>query len=100
MLNNAPTPALTAAQINVPATSYRANVVAAMPTIPASGGATEGNPGDGAFGKLRQGALEGSNVQVVEEMVDMIAAQRTYEMNTKVLSAADNMLQYLAQAAR
>lgn len=66
----------------------------------ASGQATEGNPGTGAFGKLRQGALEGSNVQVVEEMVDMIAAQRTYEMNTKVLSAADNMLQYLAQAAR
>ncbi len=66
----------------------------------ASGTANEGRPGDGAMGKLRQGALEGSNVQVVEEMVDMIAAQRTYEMNTKVLSAADNMLQYLAQAAR
>jgi flagellar basal-body rod protein FlgG len=66
----------------------------------ASGAANEGRPGDAAFGKLRQGALEGSNVQVVEEMVDMIAAQRTYEMNTKVLSAADNMLQYLAQAAR
>lgn len=66
----------------------------------ASGAANEGRPGDGAFGKLKQGALEGSNVQVVEEMVDMIAAQRTYEMNTKVLSAADNMLQYLAQAAR
>jgi flagellar basal-body rod protein FlgG len=67
---------------------------------PASGTPNEGKPGDGAFGKLKQGALEGSNVQVVEEMVDMIAAQRTYEMNTKVLSAADNMLQYLAQAAR
>ena len=66
----------------------------------ASGAPTEGRAGDGAFGKLKQGALEGSNVQVVEEMVDMIAAQRTYEMNTKVLSAADNMLQYLAQAAR
>lgn len=66
----------------------------------ASGTANEGRPGDGGFGKLKQGALEGSNVQVVEEMVDMIAAQRTYEMNTKVLSAADNMLQYLAQAAR
>jgi flagellar basal-body rod protein FlgG len=61
----------------------------------ASGTPNEGRPGDGAFGKLKQGALEGSNVQVVEEMVDMIAAQRTYEMNTKVLSAADNMLQYL-----
>lgn len=67
---------------------------------PASGAANEGKPGDSNFGKLKQGALEGSNVQVVEEMVDMIAAQRTYEMNTKVLSAADNMLQYLAQAAR
>ena len=66
----------------------------------ASGTPTEGRPGEGALGKLKQGALEGSNVQVVEEMVDMIAAQRTYEMNTKVLSAADNMLQYLAQAAR
>ncbi|NVD99473.1 MULTISPECIES: flagellar basal-body rod protein FlgG [unclassified Massilia] len=65
-----------------------------------SGAPTEGRPGDAQFGKLKQGALEGSNVQVVEEMVDMIAAQRTYEMNTKVLSAADNMLQYLAQAAR
>lgn len=66
----------------------------------ASGAPTEGTPGEEAFGKLKQGALEGSNVQVVEEMVDMIAAQRTYEMNTKVLTAADNMLQYLAQAAR
>ncbi len=66
----------------------------------ASGTPTEGNPGDNGLGKLKQGALEGSNVQVVEEMVDMIAAQRTYEMNTKVLSAADNMLQYLSQAVR
>ncbi|HSD40187.1 MAG TPA: flagellar basal-body rod protein FlgG [Rhodocyclaceae bacterium] len=66
----------------------------------ASGAPTEGNPGEEAFGKLKQGALEGSNVQVVEEMVDMIAAQRTYEMNTKVLSAADNMMSYLAQAVR
>jgi len=66
----------------------------------ASGAPTTGNPGSDALGKLKQGALEGSNVQVVEEMVDMIAAQRTYEMNTKVLSAADNMLQNLAQAAR
>ena len=66
----------------------------------ASGAPTEGKPGDAQFGLLQQGALEGSNVQVVEEMVDMIAAQRTYEMNTKVLSAADNMLQYLSQAAR
>jgi flagellar basal-body rod protein FlgG len=66
----------------------------------ASGAAVEGNPGADGRGKLKQGALEGSNVQVVEEMVDMIAAQRTYEMNTKVLSAADGMLQNLAQAVR
>ncbi|NMM76304.1 flagellar basal-body rod protein FlgG [Acidovorax sp. SRB_14] len=66
----------------------------------ASGAPTEGNPGEDGRGKLKQGTLEGSNVQVVEEMVDMIAAQRTYEMNTKVLSAADGMLQNLVQAVR
>lgn len=66
----------------------------------ASGAPNVANPGTDSLGKLKQFALEGSNVQVVEEMVEMIAAQRTYEMNTKVLSAADNMLQYLAQAAR
>ena len=66
----------------------------------ASGAPQQGKPGEDAFGKLRPGALEGSNVQVVEEMVDMISAQRSYEMNTKVLSAADNMMQYLAQAVR
>ncbi|MDZ7862167.1 flagellar basal-body rod protein FlgG [Acidovorax sp.] len=66
----------------------------------ASGAPNEGAPGEEGRGKLKQGALEGSNVQVVEEMVDMIAAQRTYEMNTKVLSAANEMMQNLAQAAR
>lgn len=66
----------------------------------ASGTPNQGQPGTAGIGTLKQGALEGSNVQVVEEMVDMIAAQRTYEMNTKVLSAADNMLQYLSQASR
>ena len=66
----------------------------------ASGAVTEGIPGQNGLGQIKQGSLEGSNVQVVEEMVDMIAAQRTYEMNTKVLTAADNMLQTLAQASR
>lgn len=65
-----------------------------------SGEAAEGNPGEDGRATLKQGALEGSNVQVAEEMVDMIAAQRTYEMNTKVLAAADNMLQNLAQVVR
>ncbi|ODT32762.1 MAG: flagellar basal-body rod protein FlgG [Hydrogenophaga sp. SCN 70-13] len=66
----------------------------------ASGVPTEGIAGEEALGAIKQGALEGSNVQVVEEMVDMITAQRTYEMSTKVLSAADGMLQNLAQAVR
>jgi len=66
----------------------------------ASGNPTEAKPGDNGLGTVKQGALEGSNVQVVAEMVDMIAAQRTYEMNTKVLTAADNMLQNLSQAVR
>lgn len=66
----------------------------------ASGVANEAAPGTNGLGTIKQGALEGSNVQVVEEMVEMITAQRTYEMNTKVLSAADSMLQSLAQAAR
>ncbi|WP_206995159.1 flagellar basal-body rod protein FlgG [Trinickia mobilis] len=66
----------------------------------ASGAPNEGDPGTNGLGTIKQGQLEGSNVQVVEEMVDMISAQRTYEMNTKVLTAADNMLQQLAQVAR
>ncbi len=66
----------------------------------ASGPATVGVAGEDALGKIKQGSLEGSNVQVVEEMVDMISAQRTYEMNAKVLTAADNMMQYLSQAVR
>lgn len=64
----------------------------------ASGDAVVGEAGDAGFGTLKQYALESSNVQAVEEMVDMIAAQRTYEMNTKVMSAADDMLRNLAQA--
>ncbi|WP_412530573.1 flagellar basal-body rod protein FlgG [Burkholderia lata] len=66
----------------------------------ASGPPSEGEPGADGLGVVRQGALEGSNVQAVEEMVEMITAQRTYEMSTKVLSAADSMMQHLAQVAR
>lgn len=64
-----------------------------------SGDAVQGEPGEAGFGTLRQYALESSNVQAVEEMVDMISAQRSYEMSTKVLSAADDMMRNLAQAA-
>ncbi|MEY8713313.1 flagellar basal-body rod protein FlgG [Mangrovibacter phragmitis] len=64
----------------------------------ASGDAVEGVPGEDAFGHLEQGSLEGSNVQVVEEMVDMIMVQRAYEMNAKMVSAADDMLKFVTQA--
>lgn len=64
----------------------------------ASGAAIEGIAGDQALGQLRQGALEGSNVNVVEEMVEMISTQRAYEMNAKVVSASDDMLKFLNQA--
>lgn len=63
----------------------------------ASGEPTEGTPGENGLGQLEQGALEGSNVQVVEEMVDMITVQRAYEMNAKMVSAADDMLKFVTQ---
>lgn len=59
----------------------------------AAGDALQGNPGEGGLGVIQAGALEGSNVNVVNEMVNMIQAQRAYEMNSKVMSAADQMLQ-------
>ncbi|UJF18022.1 flagellar basal-body rod protein FlgG [Vibrio sp. SS-MA-C1-2] len=65
----------------------------------ASGEAFELVAGTEGAGMIKQGALEGSNVQVVEEMVDMIATQRAYEMSAKMVSAADEMLQYIAQQA-
>ncbi|PSV30755.1 MULTISPECIES: flagellar basal-body rod protein FlgG [unclassified Photobacterium] len=64
----------------------------------ASGQPQEMIAGTDGAGSLKQGALEGSNVQVVEEMVDMITTQRAYEMNAKVVSAADDMLKFVAQA--
>ncbi len=63
----------------------------------ASGTPTTGTPGTQGLGSLEQGALENSNVDVVEELVSMITTQRTYEMNSKVISTADQMLQFIAQ---
>ncbi|KRE90900.1 flagellar basal-body rod protein FlgG [Frateuria sp. Soil773] len=60
-----------------------------------SGTPQVGQPGLNGLGTLAQGALESSNVNVVEQMVDMIQTQRTYEMNSKAISAADQMLQFL-----
>lgn len=59
----------------------------------ASGEATEGKPGEEGFGTLSQGFLGMSNVNVVEEMVNMIAGQRAYEINSKAIQVADDMLQ-------
>ncbi|MGZ8282057.1 MAG: flagellar basal-body rod protein FlgG [Allosphingosinicella sp.] len=58
----------------------------------ASGEAQVGAPGLEGRGSLRQGALEGSNVNVVQELVDMIETQRAYEVNAKMVSATDEML--------
>jgi flagellar basal-body rod protein FlgG len=58
----------------------------------ASGNAVLGAPGEGDAGHLRQGMLEVSNVNVVQEMIDLISGQRAYEINSRVIKAADEML--------
>ncbi|RLA83386.1 MAG: flagellar basal-body rod protein FlgG [Deltaproteobacteria bacterium] len=58
----------------------------------ASGDPVTGNPGEEGFGTIAQGFLEMSNVDLVGEMVEMIMAQRAYEINSKVIQAADDML--------
>jgi flagellar basal-body rod protein FlgG len=59
----------------------------------ASGPAELGSPGENGFGELAQGYREMSNVKVVEEMVNLIVAQRAYEANAKAVQAADEMMQ-------
>jgi flagellar basal-body rod protein FlgG len=54
-------------------------------------------PGDQGTGSLSQGNLEGSNVSAVEEMINMITTQRNYELNSKIVESADEMLQKLSQ---
>ena len=61
----------------------------------ASGPPQTGTPGLGGLGSLNQGALESSNVNVVEELVNMIETQRAYELNSKAIAAADQMLSYV-----
>tara|TARA_R110002074_G_scaffold399983_1_gene594326 strand:+ start:554 stop:1339 length:786 start_codon:yes stop_codon:yes gene_type:complete len=63
----------------------------------ASGNPLIGTPGIGGYGEINQGMLEQSNVDTVKELVDMITVQRAYEMNSKVVSTADQMLQYIGQ---
>ncbi|MGF1762800.1 flagellar basal-body rod protein FlgG [Aliivibrio kagoshimensis] len=63
----------------------------------ASGEAQEGTPGLEGLGAIRQSMLETSNVNVTEELVNMIEAQRVYEMNSKVISAVDKMMSFVNQ---
>ena len=62
----------------------------------ASGSPQTGTPGLNGLGSVEQGMLESSNVNVVEEMVNMIETQRAYEMNSKAIATADQMLQYVS----
>jgi len=63
----------------------------------ASGSPNAGAPGGEGLGNLLQGYVEGSNVNVVEELVSMIATQRAYELNSKAIQTSDQMLQRLGQ---
>src|SRR6185437_11665505 len=67
---------------------------------PASGNPQNGTPGINGAGTLLQGSLENSNVEAVTEISNLISAQRAYEMNSKVISATDQMLQTTAQLMR
>ena len=64
---------------------------------PASGPPVVANPFENGFGSLTQGALESSNVNVVQELVDMIETQRAYEVNSKAISGVDDMLRFISQ---
>lgn len=66
----------------------------------ASGPATTGLPGSTSFGTIAQGYLERSNVDPVKEITDLIAAQRAYEMNSKVIQAADDMAGIVSKGIR
>ena len=64
----------------------------------ASSGAPQGGvASEAGYGSIKQGFLEGSNVKIVEELVEMITTQRAYEMNSKVVSTSDQMLGFITQ---
>lgn len=63
----------------------------------ASGLPQQGQPGQSGMGQVAQFQIESSNVNIVDEMVNMITAQRSYETNSKVIQASDQMLQYMNQ---
>jgi flagellar basal-body rod protein FlgG len=63
----------------------------------ASGPATSGNPADSGYGSILQGFLEASNVDSVTAVTDLITAQRAYELNSKVITTADQMMERVSQ---
>lgn len=70
-----------------------------LPTA-ASGEAMTGNPGDSGFGTIAQGFLEASNVNIAEELVNMIIGQRAYEINSKAIQTADEMMRTANEVKR
>jgi len=66
----------------------------------ASGSPILGNPGQEGLGLLRQGALEASNVEPVRELIELIATQRAFEMNSQVIKAGDEMMQLVSNLRR
>src|SRR5690606_17652025 len=68
-----------------------------FPAPPPSGAPPVSTPGLNGLGTVLQNTLENSNVSVVEELVNMITTQRAYEMNSKVISTADQMLSFVTQ---
>ena len=66
----------------------------------ASGNAIQGTPGSQGIGALRQGFLELSNVEPVRELIDLITTQRSFEMNSQVIEAGNNILQTITNLAR
>jgi flagellar basal-body rod protein FlgG len=67
---------------------------------PTTGAPVAGTPSENGFGSLSQGFLEGSNVNIMEEMVNMIAGQRAYEVNSKAIQTADEMLSMTSALVR
>jgi flagellar basal-body rod protein FlgG len=66
----------------------------------ASGQATDGTPGQNGAGVIRQGALEASNVEPVQELIDLITTQRAFELNSQVVQAGDQVMQVAANLRR
>lgn len=69
-------------------------------TTPASGQPVIGNPGENSYASIRQGYLESSNVDPIKEITELISAQRAYEMNSKIIQAADEMAGVVAKGIR